>query len=874
MAVVLYAGEVSVPEFVKQTSAVKINEHIIIDGKLQEKSWQRRGISEFYQSEPNQGEPASLKSEVWLAYDDNNFYVAAKLYDNHPDSIDVRLGRRDVSYLTDEFDVYFDSYHDKRTGFYFCVTAGGTVHDGILLNDDWLDYTWDGVWEAKTDIQSDGWSVEIKIPFSQLRFTKQDNMVWGVNFERDIRRKHERSLLVYTPRNESGFVSRFAELNGLTNIQPPARVELLPYINNRQEYSAHAPGDPFNNGSKHEIGIGFDTKLGIGSNLIFDGTVNPDFGQVEVDPAVVNLSDVETYFDEKRPFFKEGVNIFQYGNGGATNYWNFNWPGPTMFYSRRIGRSPQGSLPDYDYADVPLGTHIIGAGKITGKIANDWNFGTIHGITRREFANLDTSGHHFNYEVEPLTYYGIIRAQRDFNNGRQGFGILSTYTNRFFSNDALRNDLNKSSLLAAFDGWTYLDGEKYFVLTGAGSFSNVQGSTGRLISLQRNSTHYYQRPDAKTVHIDSSATSLSGYSTRFTLQKQKGALVVNSALGIISPGYEINDLGFETRSDVINYHLGLGYKWNTPTDYYRYITVIGAYATNFNFDGISTFKYFYQETDFQLPNYYSMSLTLSYRLQGLSDRSTRGGPMMGYPSRSAGDFSISSDDRAWWTLNLSTGYAVGGGNSVYVNPSIELKPSANVTFSIGPNYSHDMIETQWVTKNSDATATDTYGNRYIFSYLNQHTLSADIRVNWMLTPTLSFQLFMQPLISSGHYYGFKELSRPGSSEYLYYGSGASTISSTVDNDGNKGYSVDPDGSGQAPSFSFNNPDFNYTSLRGNAVLRWEYLPGSNIYFVWTQNRANDENVGDFQFKHSLTNLMDVHPDNIFMIKISYWLNVR
>ncbi|MEK6565130.1 MAG: DUF5916 domain-containing protein, partial [Bacteroidota bacterium] len=259
---------------------------------------------------PFEGIAPTQKSEVWVAYDEQAIYVAARMYDTSPDSIMQVLGRRDFDVTADWFGFYVDPYHDKRTGYYFAVSAAGSLQDGTLYNDDWDDDSWDGVWEAHTTIDGLGWTVEMRIPFSQLRFIEQENYVWGVNFRRSIGRSNERDMVVYTPNKESGFVSRFIELHGIEKISPPLQAEILPYITSRAEYLQHAPNDPFKTNSRYLPGIGADVKIALSSNLTLNATINPDFGQVEVDPAVVNLSDVESYFQEKRPFFVEGNNIF------------------------------------------------------------------------------------------------------------------------------------------------------------------------------------------------------------------------------------------------------------------------------------------------------------------------------------------------------------------------------------------------------------------------------------------------------------------------------------------------------------------------------------------------------------------------------------
>ncbi len=409
----------------KSESTVKILVHaerckqqIVIDGRLSEEIWRNTpAIAGLVQTDPNEGKPATEKTEIRIVYDNEAIYIGARMYDSSPNSIVNNLARRDVSVNSDIFYVYLDPYFDKRTGFYFGVNAGGTLYDGTLYNDTWNDDSWDGVWEGKAAIDDKGWTVEMRIPFSQLRFKIKDINVWGIDFERDIARKHESDFLVYIPKNSNGFVSRFAELAGISSIKPPRDLEILPYVTTKAEYSRPAAGNPFNSGSVYTPNIGADMKLGLGTDLTLNATVNPDFGQVEIDPAVINLSDVETFYSEKRPFFVEGASTFEFGRGGVTNYWNFNWWNPSIFYSRRIGRPPQGSVPDADFVDEPGGTHILGAAKLTGKIGADWNIGLIQALTSRENAGYQISGTRYSIGVEPLTYYGVFRAQKEINSG-------------------------------------------------------------------------------------------------------------------------------------------------------------------------------------------------------------------------------------------------------------------------------------------------------------------------------------------------------------------------------------------------------------------------------------------------------------------------
>ncbi|MBX2992368.1 MAG: carbohydrate binding family 9 domain-containing protein [Bacteroidetes bacterium] len=864
----------NVPANIQKTvHAVRIADAITIDGVLSDPVWQQLqpAVTSLYQREPEEGKPATERTEIYIVYDDAALYVAARLYDTAPDSIVARLTRRDVFVNADDFGIYLDPYYDRRSGVYFGLNAAGTLYDGVLYNDDWDDNTWDGVWEGKAAITTDGWSLEMRIPFSQLRFRAGERQVWGVNFLREISRKNEKAYLVYTPKNGSGFVSRFADLVGMDNLEPPRRLEILPYVSTKAEYTRRAHNDPFNNGSRYTPGFGADIKFGIGSNLTVDATVNPDFGQVEVDPAVVNLSDVETFFNEKRPFFIEGSTIFEFGYGGSNNNWGFNWGNPGFFYSRRVGRTPQGGTPDnINFSDVPSGTHILGAAKLTGKLGDSWNVGSINALTKRELADIDSAGHRFSHEVEPLTYYGIFRGQKEFDGGRQGLGFLSSVATRSFSDNRLRDQLNSSSLTFGIDGWTFLDADKVWVITGWTGLSHVRGNQSRMIALQRSASHYFQRPDASHVSVDSSATSLQGYAGRIALNKQKGNFYVNAAFGFIDPKFNTNDLGFMWRNDILNGHLVLGYKWTEPTSVYRRITMNFSHFRSYDFEGNQTWGGFWNGNYIQFPNYYSIQTWFAYNPETYSNRRTRGGPLtINPPGYEFGSY-ISTDDRKDWVFSVEGNInnyqqESNRGRSVYLG--IEYKPAPNVSVRLNPSMRMFRTAAQWVTSREDAEAAHTFGRRYIFGELNQREVAASIRLNWTFTPELSLQMYIQPLISVGEYRNMKELARPKSYEFNTYGVGSSTISRQDDE-----YVIDPDGAGPAQSFTVSNPDFNFKSLRGSAVLRWEYMPGSTIYFVWTQQRTDDSDPGTFRFGRDVRHLFRSQPDNILLIKLSFWTN--
>lgn len=864
LAVLCFSYLVGQTSSVDPIQAIRSTEPVTIDGVLTESVWKRPGFTAFKQRDPNQGEPATETTEVWVAYDDEALYVAARLYDSAPDSIMKVLGRRDAFVTADWFTFFVDPYHDRRTGFFFSISAAGTKSDGTMYNDDWDDSSWDGVWEGEVTIDPEGWIAELRIPYSQLRFHQLEKYVWGVNFKREIGRKNERSYVSYVPRNESGFVSRFVDLVGIDNVVPPQQIEILPYLNTRAEYLQHQANDPFNSGSRYLPGVGADMRVGLGSNLTLNATVNPDFGQVEVDPAVVNLSDVETFFQEKRPFFIEGSSTFEFGFGGSNNYWGFNWSHPNLFYSRRIGRSPQGGLPAYDYVDLPVGTHILGAAKVTGRVGEGWNIGTIHATTKREFATIDRAGERSSIEVEPLTYYGVARAQKEFNNGRQALGFISGLTTRSFDDNRLRDQMNSDALVGGIDGWVFLDTNKTYVLTGWTSFSHVQGTPARMIALQRNSSHYFQRPDATYLRVDSTATSLTGFAGRLMLNKQKGQMILNAAIGFVDPNMETNDLGFLGRTDIVNAHVVTGYNWRDPTDYYRSVSLRFATFGNLDFEGNKIWHGYFHNGYVELLNYYSFYWGAAYNPATISNRRTRGGPLTATPPGRELWIGVDSDSRKSLVLSFwVSSYARKDEPSVYVESSLQWKPAPNLTLSVGPSYSTSRNFAQWVGAFDDVTATETYGRRYVFATLDQTSLSANIRLNWTFTPALSLQLFLQPLISSGEYYDFKELARPRTYDFRIYGTEGSTFDPAT-------HTADPDGPGPAPAIQTGNPDFNFKSLRGNAVLRWEYRPGSTLYLVWTQSRSDFENTGEFRFNSSMNRLWDAKPDNILMLKFTYW----
>jgi hypothetical protein len=661
---------------------------------------------------------------------------------------------------------------------------------------------------------------------------------------------------------------------GIQDIRPGRLIEFLPYTVVQAQYSPEESGNPFETGNKYLGNVGFDLKIGLKSNLTLDTTVNPDFGQVEVDPAVINLSDFETYFSEKRPFFIEGSNIFdQFGRGGATSNASISWSSPSFFYSRRIGRTPRGDVEQDGYVNFPDRSTILGAFKLTGKVGKGWNIGFINALTAREYAEIDSGGQRFKEEVEPFSYYGVLRTLREFNEGKQGFGFIATSVVRDLRNESLEGILNKNAFSLAVDGWTFLDKDKTWVTGGWIGGTRIEGSQTTILELQKSSLHYYQRPDATHVEVNEEATSLSGWGGRFYVNKERGNFLFNAALGALSPGFDPNDVGFQSAiSDKINAHLLFGHRWPHPGKIFRNLYIYGGPFRNYDFGGNKTWDGYLFIVEGQFLNYWGFNTMFAYNPQTISNTLTRGGPLALLPSGYQINLNLSTDSREPVVISAYGNYYSRPTEGYSLSSSISLrwKPRANISFSFGPGYYVQKSSIQWVTRVDDPLMTETFGTRYVFGGYYQRMLSSDIRLNWTFTPNLSLQLYLQPLLAVGEYNQFKELARPKKYEYNLFGEDGSTISySDIDEE----YTVDPDGPGPAPVFYFGNPDFNFKSLRGTIVLRWEYLPGSILYFVWTQNRADYAHPGDFNFSRDLGDLFTAPGDNIFLIKISYRWNI-
>lgn len=844
---------------------------VVLDGRLDEAAWQRaEAFSNFLQSYPNRGQPPRERTEVRVLYDDAALYIGIRMFDSRPDSIAAQLARRDASGIySDWVHVMVDSYHDRRTAFRFTVNPRGVQKDVYTSNDGNEDLNWDAVWEAGTKVDAEGWVAEYRIPFSQLRFgsSPTPERVWGFQIMRDVARRNERSTFSPWSPDEPGLVSRFGDLVGLIDIQNPSRLEVQPYVSGQM---TRAPGDtldPFYDRTELKPSVGADVRWGIPGGLTLTATVNPDFGQVEVDPAVVNLSAFETFFPEKRPFFLEGSDVFSFGQIRGNN----DYGSQTFLYSRRIGRSPQrfAGGPGVAHFDAPQQTTIAGAAKLTGK-RGPWTIGILDAVTPEEKAEIDSvSGVRAKSPVEPLTNYFAGRVRRDFRGGRSVAGAMVTNTLRALKGDVFDGFLPAQSSLGGLDFEHSWDGRKW-TMSGFTAASQVRGSRQAITGVQRSPQHYLYRPDAIRLKYDTTRTALTGHLSEIAINRS-GKIFGSIAIKNASPTFEMNEFGFHGRMDYRSYSQLIGYQDFTAKNMFRDRTLYVYSNHTWNFDRVQIFEAYAGGANSTFKNFWNGGLGGGFNPEYFSDRLTRGGPIALIPRGWNANAFGGTDSRKPIILSVDAFHSsdASGAASSSVSLSAAMRPTTSLRITFGPGLSVDKSTTQYIRGVNDAQATNTFGRRHVFADLRQVTLSMDTRVEWTLSPSLSLQTYVQPFVSAGSYSKFKEFLRPRERDFAVYGKDKGTIAHDA---ANGAYTVDPDGSGTAAPFTFGDPRFNIRSLRGNAVLRWEYRPGSALYFVWQQQREDFEPIGEFETGRDVGSIFRTVPTNIFLLKATYWFS--
>lgn len=838
---------------------------VTLDGRLDERAWiDAPATTDFTQEDPDEGRPGTERTEVRIVYDHDAIYIGARMYDHAP--VTSRLVRRDADMGdSDRFAVSLDTYHDHLMAYRFEVNPSGVKGDG--LRGESLDLSWNSVWDVATRVDSLGWTAEFRIPFSQLRFSTADEQTWGLQFSRETVSSHEHVVFAFTPKSMRGGVARYGHLTGLKGLRQGRRLELLPYASARSERRHVDAGNPFRDGSDQFAGAGVDLKYGVTSNLTLSATVNPDFGQVELDPAQINLSAYEVQYDEKRPFFVEGADVFDFRDDG-------------VLYSRRIGAPPPLGVSGAAFADVPEASTILGAAKLTGKTAGGWSLGVLEAVTDREVASyLDPDGEVGKSVVAPRTNFLAGRARRDLNAGRTTIGGIVTAVDRGLSTPALRDRVRSSAYVGGVD-FRHETPDRSWSVEGSVIGSRIAGSAPAILAAQTSSARYFQRPDARVERLDSSATRMLGYSADLSVGRKAGLHWRGGVtLSATSPGFEINDFGFLSGVDRASAKGNVQYVENRPGRVFRSWNVTPSASRSWNYDGDALSNSVSLAGNGTFANYWAGGITLKHGGRAVDDRFTRGGPIVRMPPSNQINLNLRNDSRRPLTVSGSGSYwsdEVGSWRSSG-SLSVGMKTASHWSVSLGPSLDRTAYRAQWVGTRADSTATATYGVRYLYAGFRQTTLALAMRLNLTFTPQLTLETYAQPYISSGDYDGLEELRQPGTFDFLRYGEDAGTLTRGAGGS----YRADPDGAGPAPAFTVGDQNFNYRSLRGSAVLRWEFRPSSTLFFVWQQQRsdylyvdsaAGGDPVGRFDLSRDSRALLGLRPENVFLVKVNYWIN--
>ena len=833
--------------------AVRLTASVRMDGQLTEPVWQSApAITRLTQREPQEGQPAIENSEVRFAYDEDALYVGARMYSRNPSDIRALVTRRDVEGISEFFAITLDTYLDRRTAVSFAVTPAGVRLDFVhpADNDD-ADSGFDPVWDARARIDSLGWTAEMRIPFNQLRFSPSDAQLWGLNIIRRVPARNEDSYWQLIRKSETGWSSKMGILAGLHGITPSRRIEAVPYV---AAGSTLRPvlnrANPFLHSSDSDARAGGDLKLGLGPNLTLDVTLNPDFGQVEADPAVVNLSAYEVFFDEKRSFFTEGSDLLDRRG---------------LFYSRRIGAPPPGRA-EGDFVEPTSNTTILGAAKLTGRLPSKLGIAALTAVTDRELVRtFDSTSQLFGRAlVAPRTFYGAASAQQEFGKDASTLAAMVTLVQRDMeAGTPLADLLPRTAASALLDGRYRWAGGKYDVNAWL-SATDIRGDTAAILRQQLSSRRYWQRPDADHVEVDPTRQSLRG--TYFGLGHSKMAgkhWLWDFDYRHETPGFEPNDIGAYGQVDSRFAFAGLRYRETQPGSWYReYSAGIGS-ENGWIYDWTRRYNAGFLSFNTTFRNYWEFSSDYYRQASGIAPGLTRGGPLMGTPAEHNFFVELQSREgaRNGWGVEYGAGSDEFGGNSSSIELSMSVRPGSQLEMSFDPEWSRERDTRQYIATEPGGRAA-TFGSRYIFSAVDLSEISGRLRINYTFTPNLSLETYAEPFAASGYFHSFGELLAPRSRELVTYGTSGTMIVRNAD-----GSHTVTDG---ATSFDIEPQDFNVRSFRSNVVLRWEWRPGSTAYLVWQQDRSGDR-VFRTARPGDLFDALNTRGENFLALKVSYWL---
>lgn len=825
----------------------------VIDGRLDDNCWQTGDWSgDFVQWKPKEGANPSYPTYLKVLYDDNNIYVAIRAFDGEPDKISRKAGRRDEM-TGDMVGICFDSYHDHRTGFEFALSANGQKIDYILTNPVNSDYEWNAVWTGKTGLEDSAWVAEYEIPLSQLRYSSEIVQTWGLHCWRWIDRLQEESDWEPQTSTGPGILYLFGHLNGIQNLPKSQRIEIMPYVVSKINTFEKQSGNPYAKDEYRWQGtVGLDAKIGLSSNFTADIAINPDFGQVEADPSVINLTAYETFYEEKRPFFLEGKNIF-----------NFEFDGINLFYSRRVGQNPsyQPLMENGEYLRYPDKTSILSALKISGKSAKGLSVGILHSVTNNERAKISNGITERKETVKPLVNYLVGRIQKDFNEGTTILGGIFTSSNKL-SEDEKFNYLPGNAFSGGVDFMhQWLDKEFYLKAKVIGS--TVFGDTEAIKILQTSPARYYQRPDARHLKFNEMMTRISGHGGNIQIGKgSKGHWRYWSSLSWQTPGLELKDLGFMQLADHVKNTNYASYFITQPKGIFRSFSTSFNQVNHFDYDLNYLSSQFTAMFDMQFRNKWSVFTHVCHFPKSLDTRILQGGNAMKMPAVTHSDFKISSDFSKRVAFSFYTLYEKRSEKSLSyfnMNSSITYRPVNTLKISASINYTLNSNELQYIDNNDNKNIEQDFA--CFLGRINQKTLDATFRIDFNISPEISLQYYGSPYFSVGSYSNFKLVDNPQARDYRnrYRNLNPVLLSDNV-------YKT-------SEGYSFNNPDFCFSQFRSNMVFRWEYRPGSQLFFVWSNERTGFENSSGKSLHDSYSGLQKAFPKNLFLIKLSYWFSI-
>ncbi|HYC38959.1 MAG TPA: DUF5916 domain-containing protein [Chitinophagaceae bacterium] len=848
----------------------RINGSITLDGIPDELAWSAvEWGGDFVQWMPREGEKPYQQSGFKILYDDKFLYVAYRCFDREPDSIARRMSRRD-EFPGDWIEINIDSYNDKLNAFSFTLSASGVRSDEFASNDgrNW-DPSWNPIWFSKTHIDEQGWTGEAKIPFSQLRYGSERDKVWGLQVSRRIFRLEERSYWQYIPQNRGVWVSAFGELHGLKDIPMHRQVEIAPYITVQGDKYREQPGNPFATGFDKKLAAGVDGKAAVTNDLILDFTINPDFGQVEADPSQVRIDGFQSFFDEKRPFFIESRNIFNYQLTGSVAGGDYD--ADLLFYSRRIGSSPHGfpKLNAGEFVKQPQSTSILGAAKFSGKTRKGWSIGILESVTEREHASVDLNGNRRKELVEPVTNYFVGRLQKDIDGANTILGGIVTAVHR----EKGLNYLHSAAYTGGLDFLHYWKNKIWYV-RGNLVFSHVEGSPEAILRTQTAFEHLFQRRNAPELTVDSQRRSLTGTSGTFRIGKSGGRAgkqgqVFRFETGFTwrSPELELNDIGFMLTTNEINHFTWAGLNYQKAFSIFRAARVNYNHWARWDFSGRHVYRAFNMNTSGTFRNNYNFFTGFTWVAFGISNNALRGGPALRRLPGFQHNIQISADSRrkVYGSANIFNFWGFEKSMRI-VEPgaSISVHPLDALRITLSASYGYN-----W--RKQDQFVRNVYYNsqlRSIVGEVKQKTLRITGRVNYNVTPDLTIQYYGQPFITRPLYSRFAyvtdPLARKLEDRFTVFTPGQ--ISSS-----NGAYIVDENMDG-TPDYSFAKPDFNFVQFRSNLVVRWEYKAGSELYLVWSRSNTADAfaeldtPIAGSLFDHAFSG---DQARNIFLLKWTY-----